>query len=515
MSALDIVLQRQVPVRSPVRTEADATGADAADDAFSSVLSGQKRSVPAKTDSLEHKDDPDRSPDVAADAEVDGPDAVTPAPTAQSDEILSLLAGLMSSTAAAGEAEMAADGEEPAQLQTLESDKAVDADATADEIVSVAPGAVQLPKQAPATESADVTETGQPEDGVVRANPVPSEDGVAQAKQAPVRNDEDPLPEEHSPQPEPAKTGTRADATAASAVVTPVVANQAAQTSGPVVAAQPGGNGRMGQGAQAPAKPQPAATAAKGEKVSSEAREAIRSLGIADEPSAGSGSKSQGVDDRLADGAQRKSAGAVRSAEDSVNPKIANVEVSESRRFMPSQSLTGNAQMLTRSLIEAGDAALAAQRTAPAQAAAAAQPQTGQMLHTLKLQLNPLSLGNVTAVLKLSGEELSVSIKVETAAAYRQLSDDNQSILKAMRAQGFAVEQITIQHVASADRPANQAQQQGFQGNFQGSGSGDAQSSGRGNNGDGAGRQGSNQHGGQGREQTPYSGSGRTDGVYL
>ena len=337
---------------------------------------------------------------------------------------------------------------------------------------------------------------------MVRANPVPSEDGVAQAKQAPVRNDEDPLPEEHSPQPEPAKTGTRADATAASAVVTPVVANQAAQTSGPVVAAQPGGNGRMGQGAQAPAKPQPAATAAKGEKVSSEAREAIRSLGIADEPSAGSGSKSQG-------------AGAVRSAEDSVNPKIANVEVSESRRFMPSQSLTGNAQMLTRSLIEAGDAALAAQRTAPAQAAAAAQPQTGQMLHTLKLQLNPLSLGNVTAVLKLSGEELSVSIKVETAAAYRQLSDDNQSILKAMRAQGFAVEQITIQHVASADRPANQAQQQGFQGNFQGSGSGDAQSSGRGNNGDGAGRQGSNQHGGQGREQTPYSGSGRTDGVYL
>ncbi|MEP3438858.1 MAG: flagellar hook-length control protein FliK [Hoeflea sp.] len=511
MSALDIVLQRQVPVRSPVRTEADATGADAADDAFSSVLSGQKRSVPAKTDSLEHKDDPDRSPDVAADAEVDGPDAVTPAPTAQSDEILSLLAGLMSSTAAAGEAETAADGEaetaadgeEPAQLQTLVSNQAVEADATADNVLSVAPGAVQLPKQAPATEPADVTETGQPEDG------------VAQAKQEPVRNDEHPRPEEHSTQPEPAKTGTRADATAASAAVTPVVASQAAQTSGPVVAAQLGGNGRMGQGAQAPAKPQPAATAAKGEKVSSEAREAIRSLGIADESSAGSGSKNQGVDDRLADGAQRKSAGAVRSAEDSVNPKIANVEVSESRRFMPSQSLTGNAQMLTRSLIEAGDAALAAQRTAPAQAAAAAQPQTGQMLHTLKLQLNPLSLGNVTAVLKLSGEELSVSIKVETAAAYRQLSDDNQSILKAMRAQGFAVEQITIQHVASADRPANQAQQQGFQGNFQGSSSGDAQSSGRGNNGDGAGRQGSNQHGGQGREQTPYSGSGRTDGVYL
>ncbi|KGF69140.1 hypothetical protein LL06_12485, partial [Hoeflea sp. BAL378] len=208
------------------------------------------------------------------------------------------------------------------------------------------------------------------------------------------------------------------------------------------------------------------------------------------------------------------------AAEEPVSPKAGQVEVIDSRRFMPAPSLTGNAQMLTRSLIEASDAALAAGRAAPAQAAAAAaaQPASGQMLHTLKLQLNPVALGSVTAVLKLTGEDLSVSIQVETAEAYRQLKDDNQSILKAMRAQGYAVEQITVQHVTSPDRPAGQTPQQAFQGGFHGSGSGDAQSSSGGrNDGNNSRQQGAHQDGGQGREQNPYSGSGagRTDGVYL
>jgi hypothetical protein len=140
------------------------------------------------------------------------------------------------------------------------------------------------------------------------------------------------------------------------------------------------------------------------------------------------------------------------------------------------------------------------------------------VLHTLKLQLNPASLGSVTAVLKLSGEELTVDIKVQTAEAYRQLSDDNQAILKALRAQGFGVEQISIQHVVGPDRSANQAQQQaGQQNSFQGPGSGDAQASGREAGGQGGRNQFGSQHEGQGHDQKPFSSpdARRSDGVYL
>ncbi|KJS16416.1 MAG: hypothetical protein VR78_07640, partial [Hoeflea sp. BRH_c9] len=148
-------------------------------------------------------------------------------------------------------------------------------------------------------------------------------------------------------------------------------------------------------------------------------------------------------------------------------------------------------------------------------AAAAGAAQTGQTLHTLKLQLNPVSMGSVTAVLKLSGETLSVEIKVETADAYRQLSDDSQSILKALRGQGYGVEQISIQHVPTPDRSASQTAQPGYQGSFQGSEAGDPRTSSGGNGRNNA--SGQDQQGRQANERNANAGSGtgRSDGVYL
>ncbi|MGJ8572190.1 MAG: flagellar hook-length control protein FliK [Hoeflea sp.] len=263
---------------------------------------------------------------------------------------------------------------------------------------------------------------------------------------------------------------------------------------------------------------QPRATAVSNgsdqQKEPSAVKEAMRALGVesASVLTKTDASKAQGRTSARQGGADDK------SIDELTNKKDGKIEVIESRRFMPAQNLSANAQMLTRTLAEAGTNALAAQRAAPSQPLAqTALPQTGQTLHTLKLQLNPISLGSVTAVLKLSGEDLSVEIKVQTAEAYRQLKEDNQSILKALRAQGFGVEQITVQHVVGNERASNQAGQPGFQSSQQGPGSNDAQSFGKDGNRNSAGQQQSGSRGGQGNEQSSYAGSGvgRTDGVYL
>ena len=599
-----MVMQRQVPVRSVARMGGEANGEDTGggrpDDAFLSVLSGQKRSTVAARDEIEHKGESDQTSDPDAGPEADGMDMAFSATTTQSDDMRSLLESLMSGAAFSGETPAAVNGVEATNLRAPAGDNPIEADASADDRVedmpTVLPGAAQMPQPQPLLDAADMAEAELSGNVDTEAKPVAagplrqSTSGETQLTPAETRIQLPPAetqtqltpaetriqltpaetriqlmptesqiqltpadaptllsPDETSlrpdsgkdttqpdpikftermdtlnPRPQPDKPASQPNAAMSASADAPAVATQVMTASAPVaVAAQVGAIrsgqvGQMPQGPQAQAKPQPASVATEQAGASAEGKETIRTLGMVDEVPSAPGSSGMGPDERFADAAARKSAAANRPAEEPLNPKTGSVEVIESRRFMPAQPLTGNAQMLTKSLIESGDAALAAQRTAPAQATAA-QPQSGQMLHTLKLQLNPVSLGSVTAVLKLTGEELSVSIQVETAEAYRQLSDDNQSILKAMRAQGYAVEQITVQHVATGDRAGNQAQQQGFQGAFQGPGSGDAQSSGRGNNGGSTGQQGANQHGGQGREQNtnPGSGSGRSDGVYL
>ncbi len=75
---------------------------------------------------------------------------------------------------------------------------------------------------------------------------------------------------------------------------------------------------------------------------------------------------------------------------------------------------------------------------------AAAMAGSGKVVNTLKIQMHPIELGLVTATMRLQGEELSVELKVESGAAYRQLKDDQSRIVEALKAQGFSVDQVSV-----------------------------------------------------------------------
>lgn len=89
---------------------------------------------------------------------------------------------------------------------------------------------------------------------------------------------------------------------------------------------------------------------------------------------------------------------------------------------------------------------------------AAAQAGSGKVVNTLKIQMHPIELGLVTATLRLRGDELSVDLKVESGAAYRSLKDDQTRIIEALKAHGFAVDQVNISF--SAERADQQAANQ-------------------------------------------------------
>jgi chemotaxis protein MotD len=82
--------------------------------------------------------------------------------------------------------------------------------------------------------------------------------------------------------------------------------------------------------------------------------------------------------------------------------------------------------------------------------------KTATEVNTLKLQMNPEHLGNMTASLRLKGEELSVEVRVETVEAYRQLSNDQDGIVKALRDQGFSIDQVTLQLSPTAKTESGQ-----------------------------------------------------------
>ncbi|PJI45015.1 MAG: hypothetical protein CTR54_03340 [Rhizobium sp.] len=126
------------------------------------------------------------------------------------------------------------------------------------------------------------------------------------------------------------------------------------------------------------------------------------------------------------------------------------VAVLDARRYIAPAST--NAAGLTAAMM--GDSEWATAMLPGSELAnAATQSSAGKVVNTLKLQMSPIELGNVTATLRLSGEELSVQITVETHAAYKQLNGDQNDMLKALRAHGFAVDQIQISvNVAAADR---------------------------------------------------------------
>jgi chemotaxis protein MotD len=81
---------------------------------------------------------------------------------------------------------------------------------------------------------------------------------------------------------------------------------------------------------------------------------------------------------------------------------------------------------------------------------AASWTSTGKVVNTLKIQMNPINLGLVTATMRLSGDQLTVDLKVQSGEAYRQLRDDQNAMIDSLRSQGYSVDKITVTLAAPA-----------------------------------------------------------------
>ncbi|MCX8996120.1 flagellar hook-length control protein FliK [Rhizobiaceae bacterium BDR2-2] len=124
------------------------------------------------------------------------------------------------------------------------------------------------------------------------------------------------------------------------------------------------------------------------------------------------------------------------------------VNVLETRRYLGFNA-PSNSSTLTAALA-GNDEWVSAMHPSARLANAAQQSSTGQVVNTLKLELNPHALGTVTAVLRLSGDELNVHLTVHTAAAYREMREDSSAMLDALRSQGFSVDQVTVSMASGA-----------------------------------------------------------------
>ena len=137
------------------------------------------------------------------------------------------------------------------------------------------------------------------------------------------------------------------------------------------------------------------------------------------------------------------------SKDSSKKADVENVSVLESRRYI-GLAQNSNSAAVTAAL--SGDSEWArAMEPSSALSNAAEWTSTGKVVNTLKIQMNPIDLGLVTATMRLSGDALNVDLKVETGAAYRQLKEDHGKILEALRSQGYAVDNVTIS-MAPVDR---------------------------------------------------------------
>lgn len=152
------------------------------------------------------------------------------------------------------------------------------------------------------------------------------------------------------------------------------------------------------------------------------------------------------------------------------------IAVLDSRRFLGfGQSINGAA--LTAAMT--GDPEwTSAMQPGSGLSNAASQSSTGNVVNTLKLQMTPIDLGTVTATLRLVGDTLNVQLTVENRAAHKQLTQDSSGMLDALRAQGFTVDQVSV-NIAPASTADPSAQQGDLGQQAAGSGSGKDGSAGR------------------------------------
>lgn len=138
-------------------------------------------------------------------------------------------------------------------------------------------------------------------------------------------------------------------------------------------------------------------------------------------------------------------------------PKGETVTVVDTRRYI-GLAQTGNSAAVTTAIVQDPEWARSLGSTGGLTHAEAAA--TGKVVNTLKIQMHPIELGLVTATLRLHGDELSVTLQVQTGEAYRQLSEDQDAIVKALRDQGFGVDQVSVQ-LSPADRSSGTQQGDG------------------------------------------------------
>ncbi len=71
-------------------------------------------------------------------------------------------------------------------------------------------------------------------------------------------------------------------------------------------------------------------------------------------------------------------------------------------------------------------------------------PKDGMSQQNLRLQLHPAELGAVTATIRMSGDRLSVSLRVENDETLQKLAQDKQIIQNTLRSLGFQIDEISI-----------------------------------------------------------------------
>jgi chemotaxis protein MotD len=144
----------------------------------------------------------------------------------------------------------------------------------------------------------------------------------------------------------------------------------------------------------------------------------------------------------------------------------------------------------------------------PANSAAPRGTSAPGGVNTLRIQLQPVELGMVTARLVASGSQLSIEIQVESNDARQRLANDSEVIVKALRAIGYDIDKVTIQQGPQNGQSAAQQGASGRNDQMQPDQQGDRNARGRSDQGS-AGRDGGGARNGAGETMADRSGGGR------
>jgi chemotaxis protein MotD len=135
---------------------------------------------------------------------------------------------------------------------------------------------------------------------------------------------------------------------------------------------------------------------------------------------------------------------------DTVKTDTVNITVLDARRFVGSgESVSANTQAVMSGMTGDGDWA-ASMKAASSANALPTEARTATPVNTLKIQMTPESLGNVTATLRLHGDQLTVHLQVESGEAFKQMSQDKDGLIQSLKSQGYSVDQVSVQLAPAA-----------------------------------------------------------------